>query len=856
MGWVVVKFGGTSVANLHRWGNIHAVVSQKIKAGDSVLVVCSALSGVSNLLEQLLAQAPQRTHQLTLDNIVNKYRALAHELQLDFVSLLKEDTDSLCKIIEGIALLGEVSPRVHARVMAFGEVLLTKLGQAYLQKCGLDIAWQDVRQWLHVQHNPRQSEKANYLSAYSEPGPDSGFLDSLTSLSSNVVITQGFIASNEEGDTVLLGRGGSDTSAALLAAKITASSCEIWTDVPGIYTANPKHIPEARFIKRLDYAEAQEIASMGAKVLHPGSISPLRHFSIPLRIKYTPDPEREGTLISANSDEANTPIKSVLTKHGVVLISIETSSMWQQVGFMADVFQCFKQHQVSIDLVSTSEMSVTVSLDVNVNNIDKRVLSGLLKDLNAFARATVISPCASISLVGHHIRSVLHQLGDVFSVFEEQQIHLLSQAANDLNLTFVVNEDQAQRVAQKLHAILIEQGAASHYFNQSWQQEFGRFQAQAPMWWIEKREELLAKVTEKQSALYVYSQSCLRESVRNLQQCKSVNQIFYSMKANNNKQVLQTFYDAGIGFECVSMEEVSYLLALFPELDRNRVVFTPNFAPKYEYEQTLALGLHVTVDSIYPIMYWPDIFSGHELLLRIDPGHGKGHHKYVVTGGNESKFGIPIESLGAVAEQARKFNITISGLHSHAGSGILDPYVWKNTALFLSGLLDRFPDVKTLNLGGGLGIVEKPGQQALNLEEFNNSLQEVKQAFPELEIWIEPGRYLVARSGVLLARVTQVKRKGYVTFVGIETGMNSLIRPALYGSYHEIVNFTRLDEPKTETVNIVGPICESGDTLGYSRLLPETYEGDIVLIANVGAYGRCMSSHYNLREPAEECVVE
>ncbi len=159
-------------------------------------------------------------------------------------------------------------------------------------------------------------------------------------------------------------------------------------------------------------------------------------------------------------------------------------------------------------------------------------------------------------------------------------------------------------------------------------------------------------------------------------------------------------------------------------------------------------------------------------------------------------------------------------------------------------------------MGGGLGVPENASQHSLDVQAINNSLLQAKSAFPDIQIWMEPGRFLVAEAGVLLARVTQVKSKNEVNFIGIETGMNSLIRPALYGSYHEIVNLTRLDEAPALTAHIVGPICESGDVLGYSRILPKTREGDVILIANTGAYGRVMSSHYNLREPAREIFVK
>jgi diaminopimelate decarboxylase/aspartate kinase len=198
--------------------------------------------------------------------------------------------------------------------------------------------------------------------------------------------------------------------------------------------------------------------------------------------------------------------------------------------------------------------------------------------------------------------------------------------------------------------------------------------------------------------------------------------------------------------------------------------------------------------------------------------------------------------------------IRVVGLHAHSGSGILSPDLWQQTALMLATEAQRFPDVRIINLGGGLGVVDKPGQQALNLQHLNESLLSVKAHHPHLSFWLEPGRFFVAESGVILAKVTQYKQKGRVRFVGVETGMNSLIRPMLYGAYHEIVNLSRLSDEKKGFAHIVGPICESADTLGYDRLLPHTEEQDILLIANTGAYGHCMGSSYNMRPRAQEIV--
>jgi diaminopimelate decarboxylase/aspartate kinase len=163
--------------------------------------------------------------------------------------------------------------------------------------------------------------------------------------------------------------------------------------------------------------------------------------------------------------------------------------------------------------------------------------------------------------------------------------------------------------------------------------------------------------------------------------------------------------------------------------------------------------------------------------------------------------------------------------------------------------------VRVIDVGGGLGVPERSEQRGVDLAALDELLSTVRAEHPQLDLWLEPGRYLAANCGVLLARVTQLKAKGGLRFVGIATGMNSLIRPALYGAYHEIANLTRLDEPATELVSVVGPICESADVLGHDRLLPPCLEGDVLLIANAGAYGRTMSSEYNLRPPAEELFI-
>jgi diaminopimelate decarboxylase/aspartate kinase len=209
-----------------------------------------------------------------------------------------------------------------------------------------------------------------------------------------------------------------------------------------------------------------------------------------------------------------------------------------------------------------------------------------------------------------------------------------------------------------------------------------------------------------------------------------------------------------------------------------------------------------------------------------------------------------------VRRLAEAHDIRISGLHAHTGSGILHPDNWQRTLEVLGEAARELPDVEVVNLGGGLGVPDRADQIPLDLAALDAGLARLKNDLVRpIRIWLEPGRYLVSEAGVLLARVNQTKGKGEVRYVGLSTGMNSLIRPALYGAWHEIVNLSRIEQPGNRVYNVVGPICETGDILGLDRLLPECEEGDVMLIANTGAYGAVMASRYNLREPAEEILV-
>jgi diaminopimelate decarboxylase/aspartate kinase len=854
--WVVLKFGGTSVSTVPNWHNIARILRARLADGMRPVVVHSALSGVTDLLESLLSKALSHEQGPMLEQIEHRHRELASQMGLKPDAALEQQLAELSQLAAGIELVGEVSDRVRARVLAAGELLATLLGAQFLRGEGLDVTWIDVRSALKAERRAGAASRADVLSSTCDFRPDTALQRRWAGLG-QVILTQGFIASDAQGETVLLGRGGSDTSSAYVAAKLLARRLEIWTDVPGMFSANPRVVPGARLLKALHYDEAQEIASNGAKVLHPRCILPVRQYAIPLHVYDTHTPELEGTHITAAPGEGAAQVKAIAIKKGITLISMDSPGMWHQVGFLADAFQVFKRHGMSVDLVSTSETSVTVSLDPAANTLDSQGVAALLEDLSPLCRAQAIGPCASLSLVGRNIRGILHKLGSALALFEEQKIHLVSQAANDLNFTFVIDEDQGERLVHQLHDLLIRASANDRVLGPTWEQLHAKpvvTGAPRPRWWERKRDALL-RLGAQHGALYVYDRATIEERIASLRRLSAVDRLLYAVKANPNVAVLECIAAAGVGFDCVSQGELEHVMGAFPRLDRRQVLFTPNFAPRPEYAFALDRGVQVTLDNLYALREWPDLFRDREILVRIDTGHGRGHHQHVRTAGEHSKFGIPLFELDELTRLSESLDVRIVGLHAHTGSGIFNVRNWIETAELLAGLRERFPDVRSLDLGGGLGVPERPGELPLDLDELNDALAAVRRAQPGLEVWLEPGRFIVAESGVLLAQVTQLKGKGEFRYVGVATGMNSLIRPALYGSHHEIVNLTRLDEPATETCNIVGPICESGDQLGVDRLLPPTREGDVLLIANTGAYGRAMSSSYNLRAPAAEYVL-
>ncbi|HEX7341849.1 MAG TPA: bifunctional aspartate kinase/diaminopimelate decarboxylase [Rhodanobacteraceae bacterium] len=852
-----MKFGGTSVATFERWQTIRRLAASRRAEGVHVLIVVSALSGVTDMLKALADTDAKAARMEQAEAIITRHHTLLAHMKMAVPAVLETHFERLRELAE--AGPGAEPIAWRAAVQAHGELMSSALGAVFLGADGLPTAWIDSREYLQAAASPNQNARTRTLSAMVDVHPDAQAMVRLAA-AGEVCIAQGFIARAEDGHTVLLGRGGSDTSAAYFGALLKALRVEIWTDVAGMFSANPRQVPTARLLKQLDYEEAQEIASTGAKVLHPRCLSPLREPRVPLLIKDTQRPELDGTVIGPRERDAAPSVKAISTRKGITLVSMESVGMWQEVGFLSDVFDAFKCHGLSVDLIGSAETNVTVSLDPTENLLDSDAVAALAADLAKVCRVKVIAPCAAVTLVGRGMRSMLHQLSSVLAEFGQLRVHLISQSSNNLNLTFVIDEGVVDDLLPRLHELLVRGGSLrgddAELFGPTWKALYGS--GEAPIhaaWWREPaaREQLLALAAEH-TPRYVYHLPTVRARARQLAGLSAIDRRWYAVKANTHPAIIKALVEEGFGLECVSPGELTAVAAIAPGASR---LFTPNFARREDFAVALATDATVTVDALHPLEHWGELFDGHAIVLRVDLGRGLGHHDKVKTGGNASKFGLPLDQLDQALDLAARHHARVIGLHAHLGSGVLDAGHWGEVASQLAALAERIGSIEVLNIGGGLGVPMHPGEQPLDLSALDAALAEVRAAYPQYRLWMEPGRFLVAEAGVLLARVTQTKRKGAQhDYLGVDAGMHNLIRPTLYDAWHDIVNLSRLGAAPDTLYQVVGPICETGDVLGSDRRLPASHEGDVILVAEAGAYGATMASHYNLRDDADEIVIE
>lgn len=469
--WRVLKFGGTSVATADRWKNIAHIVDRTLADGVRCVLVCSAVSGISNKLEALIEtiEAGEPVGP-AIDDIRSVHLKLIRELDfkeapagfLHFFAQLE-------KLARRLPLGETVAPVDRARIMSSGELMSTSIGAEWLSSYGADAAWLDVRQWLRSRPSPNTAPARAYLSAVCDADYDPAFRGALNDSGTEIVVTQGFMARNADGETVLLGRGGSDTSAAYIGARIGADRVEIWSDVPGVFTANPKISSSARLVRKLGCLEAEAIGAMGGKVLHPRALAPIRQSGLALRLGWTRRPETEGTLISDRTPGHRGGVKAVSARTGLCLFVLERPSSWQPVGFMAEVATCFQNHGLSMDLMASSPSEIRVTVDLNAFPSAEDRFDALMLDLDAVCRPTLIRDVAAVSLVGSEIRGEILSICESFQSLHGHELHLVTQAANDTSWSVVVDAGPADDLVRELHEILFpEEFSEDEVFGETW----------------------------------------------------------------------------------------------------------------------------------------------------------------------------------------------------------------------------------------------------------------------------------------------------------------------------------------------------------------------------------------------------
>lgn len=359
--------------------------------------------------------------------------------------------------------------------------------------------------------------------------------------------------------------------------------------------------------------------------------------------------------------------------------------------------------------------------------------------------------------------------------------------------------------------------------------------------------------------VYVYDTAIMARQVERLRSAfgRLPTRLMYACKANTNINVLRRMRRLGCGLDAVSIQEVE--LGLSSGFAPSEVLFTPNMAPYGDYQRAVALGVRINIDSLGALEHFGHDHAGAvPVCVRSNPHIMAGGNERISTGHVDSKFGISIHQWRHVQRVIATNGMRVTGLHMHTGSDILDAEVFLQGAEILLDLAAQFPELEFIDLGSGFKVPYRADDIETDVEELGLRLCDRMERFNRergrpVELWFEPGKFLVSGAGVLLARVEQIKHTTATVFAGLDTGLNHLLRPMLYGSYHHIMNVSRpMGKPRIYTV--VGNICET-DTFAQDRKIPELQEGDLVAILNAGAYGWSMSSNYNSRLRPPEVMV-
>jgi len=430
---IVMKFGGTSVGTAAAIHRVFEIVRRE--AERKPIVVVSALAGVTDMLVDLGRAAPRE--RAVAAELVARHRAVVQELGLP-PKLLDPLLEELSDLIRGMKLVGEASPRAVDCLLSFGERCSARIVAAYFDGNGLAARAVDAfAAGLRTDSNFGRAQ----------PLPDDGRIARFFEAIEHTAVVTGFIAHDEQGNITTLGRNGSDYSAALFGHAVSAAEIQIWKDVDGVMTADPKMVESARPIAVMSFDEASELAYYGGKVLHPAAIQPAIEKSIPVRVLNTSQPDSPGTLILASYDEPGVAVRSVVYKRGIHLINLTSPRMLQQHGFLARVFDAAARHQVDVDLVATSEVSITMTTDSALH------LDALRRDLSEIGEVRIEPDHSLICVVGRGIALEFGVAARVLQVLADAEVpvRVISQGAVKVNIALVVAESQLRRAITALH---------------------------------------------------------------------------------------------------------------------------------------------------------------------------------------------------------------------------------------------------------------------------------------------------------------------------------------------------------------------------------------------------------------------
>jgi len=447
---VVLKFGGSSVADATCVRRAVEIV--KAAASRSPVVVLSAMGKTTDALFAA-AQAAERGETeaalRALREIVVGHKKTCSELwagevPVDLQQFIEALSTQIDMLLRGVSLLHELSPRSRDAIVSFGELLSSQIVAAFLHSQGVPTSWLDVRRILRTD--------ARFGGAEPQTGEISALARSeLVPLmgAGRIVVTQGYIGSTKDGITTTLGRGGSDYSASLLGAAIGAEEVQIWTDVEGILTADPRMVPDPTPILELSFREAAELAAFGAKVLHPATIQPAVEANIPVTVRHTMRPEGKFSTITAQGGTGSKrPATAIASRSPIQVITIESTRMLAQSGFLGRIFEVFGRLGVSVDVVATAEVSVSLTVEANAP------IDAIRKELASFAHVSVAADRALVALVGERLKHTAGLAARVFGSIASINVEMISMGSNEINLSLVVERKDEAAAVKLLHKAL------------------------------------------------------------------------------------------------------------------------------------------------------------------------------------------------------------------------------------------------------------------------------------------------------------------------------------------------------------------------------------------------------------------